>query len=1342
MNPQKSLLIQSIILIQHLIQNAEANIDQNSCKDVILRKNEFYCEIDNVNSFFTIKNTDNLTNTDTYQVEQDLIQVQSAPQLISKDEIFLMIKFRELTDQNELCSLIYNTQLKTYSINCISTQPTYIIDNKFQFNVNTKFSLEIQKTQNFNCSQFDYYQEGFIIFCYSFHQIKLFSLQKEQNIIQQTNIFESENQNLQCLLQFYLFQNTFYIVYIQCLDWRIQIYENNALKQEIDRNFLKEKHNIEGNLLDFKQCQTCFIVLLSSGGYIFKYETVEILFVKEDLKINQTLIMFDQHCNPKMIVKDLPDNKYIFSFPKKYQNLTFNTKDLPTNIIQIQSPPSLFILYGDYFTLYVNNILQQTIKRKIQNLLQHSNQKIFIGIEEGNQIIFLFIKSYIPCLPFKNENYQQSEYYYQFEQINKIHAIDTSYLNCYKTIIIDDENYEKKQENAIQINLKETYIYAERTNYEEQFEIFLSRSLIFSIKPYRLTLSSSLDNIKFKLRSNEANCQFNHYLKNYQGKFIIRTDNQQIYSIILQGSEDNLVEYNCQEKTIRRYQNVSPLDEQIILRDEDQIALFFLDQSKHCLYKTILENRNLDEMPMKIICLDTQIERVINLNYILLKVKDQNVFYNLQFVANEIHLIKVFLPQQITQKFQDIYLIRDDYFLIVYSNELHVLFKETITQRININCKILGIFSRIKSLYLVNVILLDIIKNELQFYELQQFEFRLTKSYNLELYVPIQPFEFKSTKLLLIISCQHKINKKLYLLIFNPVAQLSFHLLQQVIEIKNQYFWFSNRYLFYFDVKNQLTIEDVDYLVIEIENEQFTDKISQDVILQLQAELEDSEIPPVKQDIAITMLNPSIMKLINKSSHIFIEDTNQEINFRNNVLGRIDNIFLNNNENFKLRNPLEVEILMQCSYCYNKFCFQETNSGNVTFFKVGQSKNYYSAYDLEHLIQNLVFIEVIGENQFLFIHQKDQLFFSISLMILKDQIFQVQKQIDFIFTNMLYGIRLVQNILLISNYYLEYRFLIDQNDINPLNFSILNQGSLIENIDSETYLEAMVNGMEQIMLFRLFKIINASVQILQVFAVSISNYQIKDLIYGQAPNQSSNYLRLLKQKLNFDNQQLDLSIFFIGVKKIALLFQINLQLREQKYEINIRKILRYPESVQNCKFILIDYEEMILQCDITNYYYDMKTTEYLQDPIYSTKILQQVEILNSTHFLFYNFFQHNQSVVLSAGQRGGYVLQKLSQNITFPTTLEFKVIRTNQSYAVENDYLTSETFYLQVNQQEILQNKLSQLSFFIFLLIVLMLLAAIIFYYKKKQTQKNELGREVYKEISLSTIKLENSQKI
>ena len=52
----------------------------------------------------------------------------------------------------------------------------------------------------------------------------------------------------------------------------------------------------------------------------------------------------------------------------------------------------------------------------------------------------------------------------------------------------------------------------------------------------------------------------------------------------------------------------------------------------------------------------------------------------------------------------------------------------------------------------------------------------------------------------------------------------------------------------------------------------------------------------------------------------------------------------------------------------------------------------------------------------------------------------------------------------------------------------------------------------------------------------------------------------------------------------------------------------------------------------------MKDSDYLFDPIHSTKNLLNMDLLNSTHYLFYKHFEHNQSIVLYAGKRGGYVL--------------------------------------------------------------------------------------------------------
>lgn len=77
----------------------------------------------------------------------------------------------------------------------------------------------------------------------------------------------------------------------------------------------------------------------------------------------------------------------------------------------------------------------------------------------------------------------------------------------------------------------------------------------------------------------------------------------------------------------------------------------------------------------------------------------------------------------------------------------------------------------------------------------------------------------------------------------------------------------------------------------------------------MEVELENIEIPPQKQDILIILINPTILNLTKTNLNLFIKNNDQVVNFRNFIIGQIDNIILNKNDNFKLRNPLDKEMV-------------------------------------------------------------------------------------------------------------------------------------------------------------------------------------------------------------------------------------------------------------------------------------------------------------------------------------------------------------------------------------------------------------------------------------------------
>ncbi|CAK78037.1 unnamed protein product (macronuclear) [Paramecium tetraurelia] len=228
-------------------------------------------------------------------------------------------------------------------------------------------------------------------------------------------------------------------------------------------------------------------------------------------------------------------------------------------------------------------------------------------------------------------------------------------------------------------------------------------------------------------------------------------------------------------------------------------------------------------------------------------------------------------------------------------------------------------------------------------------------------------------------------------------------------------------------------------------------------------------------------------------------------------------------------------------------------------------------------------------------------------------------------------------------------------------------------------------------------------------------------------------IKLIKKDYNQDKDQLDLILWITSRQTYDVQFQIRLYLKEQKYEFINQKILRYPKTFDSCKYVVLTEEEIILDCGLTRYFYDMQNSDYLFDPVYSTTSLVQMEVLNSTHYLFVNYLSKNQSYVLSVGKRGGYRLEKLSQDNSKSTSLEFQVFYDD---VIAKDNIT---FNLEVIQTNMDYNEFCQLNVVILLMIFLIFLATIGIYRKCKQKQSRKVIRT---EISLVDINMRNHSKI
>ncbi|CAK78036.1 unnamed protein product (macronuclear) [Paramecium tetraurelia] len=649
----------------------------SECQNLILKPNEKFCELRDMNTFFIGQESDNLTNINTIQKHEDLVQFSSGPNIYLKEDKIISIQFRALIDVNEICSLIYNPKINKYSINLISTETTYIIDNKMKLNIKSQVNILLQTESDQNCTQFYYNTKGLIIFCHSIDQLILYQLQKEGQEFKQTIKHQSEILNLSCNLKFQQFSNQFFIIYSQCKEWIIQVYDDNSIKLYLDQNILRENYNREGILLDVLTCQNNLFLLLSTGGYQFYNRYFTDLFQFENINLNETLFHYDQNCQLKFAVKSPSKNYFTSTFPFHFNNLIINTTSFPKAIFIISNPIIALLHYDDQLLFQVNSLLNQVVKIKIQRLIQLSNNKIYIGIDEANQITYFQIVYTKPCFPYQGDNLNATKYYLQFIYKMNPNFKEEKYFHCYKPIII--ENEEQKKEYATLVNIASNNYYIERKNYEESFFFKLSTSSTQSIYPYKMNFRSQLEGeTKLQIKNNQIQCRFNQYLKNYKGKFIIKTKNEDLYSIIVQGSKNQIKEYKCQGAQDLIYLNMFALDEQILQKFSNFNILIFLDSQRQCIYRIQLEEELKTDLISKIMCFDSTVENIYGVSsQIILKLKDKGVFYNVFSSIGQIQIEQnQYLSQLKDKNLKDIFQINPDFYGVLYENQIHLVYKQ------------------------------------------------------------------------------------------------------------------------------------------------------------------------------------------------------------------------------------------------------------------------------------------------------------------------------------------------------------------------------------------------------------------------------------------------------------------------------------------------------------------------------------------------------------------------------------------------------------------------------------------------------------------------------------------
>ncbi|CAD8163857.1 unnamed protein product [Paramecium octaurelia] len=1311
--------LQTAMLFLCQLQKIQAYQETHECQNIILKQNEKLCELREISTFFIGQKSDNLTNINTLQQHEDLIQVSSGPIIYSKDDKIISIYYRELIDANEICSLIYNPKINEYSIKLISTETTYIIDSKMTLKIKSQINILIQTESNFNCTYFYYNTKGFIVFCHSIDSLIFYQLQKEEQEYKQSIIHKSEILNLSCSVKFQQLSNQFLIIYCQCQEWIIYIYDDNSIKLYLDQNILREKYNVEGILLDVITCQSNIVLLLSTGGYSIFQGFFTCLFYKENLNLNEILIYYNMSCQIRFALKSSSQNESRSTFPFHFNDLILNTTSIPKSAFLFNNPISILLWYHDQLLFQVNSLVNQAIKIKIQRLIQLSNNKLYIGMDEENQITLFQITYSKPCMPYYGGNQNITKYYLQFLYTANPNVMIKEFFHCYKPIII--ENEEQKKEYAVLFT----------TSYEESFIVQISTSSIQSIYPYKMNFRSQLTETNIQLKNNQIQCRFNQYLKNYKGRFIIKTKNQEFYSIIVQGLKNQIKEYSCFSSQDFIYHNMHGLDEQILHRFQNLNVLIFLDKQRQCLYRIHLDEDLKNDIINKIVCLDSKVEKMFGVSsQIVLKLKDQEVFYNLFSNIGLIQVEKNLVLSQLKNKnVQDIFQINADFYGVLYENQLHLVYKQVTVQIINITAIILGFLVNSQTNLLSSLVLIDLKKNELQFYVVQLNEFIQIRNYNLENYVPVQPPSFKIFESKIIISCYHKINKRLYLLIFNSAFQSSLHFLQKVIEISNQNFWVYKFYVYYYDDKNQLAVYDTLHIILEIQNLGLNNQISQKLTFQVELDSENIETAQFKKDITISLINPRFLKLRTVNYTLSIKNDNQVVNFRNFILGQIDDIILPSTKNFILRYPLEKEVLYSCSYYCSKLCFQGNNSDDLTFFQIDKFQQNQLVYNLQKYLYNPLFVEAMKEDLFLFINQISNLNIMIQVVLLKDNLFRIKKQLDVIIFASISNIQLKQNILIIETSQYETRFLINDHGITQVE----SQGQ-IYHINQNMYIEIMANVYGKVIIINLLEISNSEPRIQGTFEILVLNTSMKNLFLEQGFPILLESIKLIKKDYNQNEDQLNLMLFIISRQTYDVQFQVRLYLKEQKYEFINHKILRCPKTIKSCIYVMLTEEEIILDCGLKRYFYDMQNSDYLFDPIYTSKSLDQIDILNSTHYLFVNYCSSNQSYVLSVGKRGGYRLQKLTQNYNKSMSLELQFI--NDDIIEKNNI----TFNLQVIQTNIELNEFSQLTFVILIMIFMIFLVTIGILYR--QCTQRQLRNVIKTEISLVEINMRYNSKI
>ncbi|CAD8125110.1 unnamed protein product [Paramecium sonneborni] len=1146
--------------------------------------------------------------------ELDHFSFDDKAQIIST--IIVPFLFKNLNLEKQLCSLY---KMDGYFISCISIEK--IIKEKRELSnqnheiqqqfFSESFRLSILTEKDEDCEQlFQINQLDLLIICNSLNRLNIYSINLNNITITNKDFDFDKTQYKFCQVKYeQYFDNSFLLIFYDCVQWAIYIQKDTFLNLIFNSDIALENDSYFD--IDFvENIQICQEKIIISGNYkYFQYSyksnnTLSINFFGSKKFFKQ--VLFDRFCIIQYYLLESQSNNKIYI---TNENTNFELEGIPKYVYFVSNV--LFIINEEGLLIILNKKFRKKVELKIFPLHFYYINNFFYQIDYESKT-FKFYKYKIINNYIINPTKKFLLYFSYYRQF-----IDESPSQCQLIQMNKNSTQIQTYNYSLQINIKceiidKIFIKKPSVQLPENFKVVIESDILNLVK--NIDDKEKFESLCQIPKQHLQNIHLLYYLSDHKACVIFLTAK---FLNILYCDDQKLVQIYIQnQKVINFKQQILLLNDYV---DHLKIVQIFNGLPKYQEYK-----------------LDSNIQEFVqNSKYVLIITKSlQKVeLFDLNFIQT------VQLPSLLNQILLNIYLnnlnkeenLQNFYckkgkniFILQYYKHLMV-FKQDQIFHFELKQQILSIIQISSFLNAFHIVAVD--KNENCFVQfvLDQADLTLWNKHCLQNSQFIYPIIYQEFQNQIIIAITKDNCTFLNIFTFQETNIIK---LKQTIKVSQKQFFINQNQLFYFDINNQISILNLDHLIIELNpilqyNRNF--KIDEKLVFYIKNEFIDNTQIIFASNISFFFQCQKLIPLKNEFSIIL--DNNTIIQLNDLFQGAIDILKLEGNSNVLLEGP----------FLYQQQNNQNNNELLTVIYNVEQYNVQICLITIQSISDYMQILKIQIKNQEEDLFQEKYGIFLYAFYLNQSQIiffFEIENQVKaqiFRINQEKLTITDDSDQLIINNYnqnleitkqnnlfqikqgqHYDYLYIENGNMLLLQNIKGIKNLLLIQN-SNELLLESKFQYSQSLFSISLIKIEQLDFLIIKQFTLSLDTL-LED--FDKRNKDQYTYKNISVINASISTQTLKIKVLII-LENYSTLQNIQIDLTTGEFNFTNQKIVRNPlRDFSNLKFIDVNY--LILNEGHSCYIYDIRPIKEIYDYIFFYQFCYNtIYQYNTTHYIFY-----------------------------------------------------------------------------------------------------------------------------